>query len=120
LSPQESKRRQRQRERDRDAEQARRDQHLHDEAVLRPRAASPKAKQSDGVGIGHNRGPPLDHDLAVMTLRQFAALNGFSFMTVKRLFKRGEGPITIQLSPKRVGVRMIDARRWQESRLRSA
>jgi predicted DNA-binding transcriptional regulator AlpA len=59
-------------------------------------------------------------DLKVLTLREFAALQGFSFMTAKRLFKRGEGPVTIQLSPKRVGVRMIDARRWQEARLRSA
>jgi predicted DNA-binding transcriptional regulator AlpA len=57
-------------------------------------------------------------DLKVLTLREFAALNGFSFMTAKRLFKRGQGPVTIQLSPKRVGVRMIDARRWQEARLR--
>jgi len=62
LSPQESKRCQRQSERDREVEQHRRDQHLHDEAVLRPRAECPKAKQSDGVGIGHNRGPPLTAD----------------------------------------------------------
>jgi predicted DNA-binding transcriptional regulator AlpA len=110
LSPQESKRRQRQSERDRKAEQARRDQHQHDEAVLRPRVVAAKAKQS---------GPPLDSELRVLTLREFAALNGFSFMTVKRLFARGEGPVTIQLSPKRIGVRMIDARRWQEQRLRS-
>ena len=57
-------------------------------------------------------------EVKVLTLREWAKLNGFSFMTAKRLFKRGEGPTTIQLSPRRVGVRVIDNRIWQEKRLR--
>ena len=58
--------------------------------------------------------------LRVLTLREWAALNGFSFMTGKRLIARGDGPVTIQLSPRRVGVRVIDNARWQAARLRSA
>jgi predicted DNA-binding transcriptional regulator AlpA len=76
------------------------------------------AKQRRHSRAGHE--PLTADELKVLTLREFAALNGFSFMTVKRLFKAGQGPVTIQLSPKRVGIRMIDARRWQEARLRSA
>jgi predicted DNA-binding transcriptional regulator AlpA len=59
-------------------------------------------------------------DQRVLTLKEWARLNGFSFMTGKRLMARGEGPVTIQLSARRVGVRMIDNARWQAARLRSA
>jgi predicted DNA-binding transcriptional regulator AlpA len=59
-------------------------------------------------------------ELKVLTLRECAALNGISMMTLKRRIKAGDGPRILQISPKRIGVRVIDARRWQESRLRSA
>ena len=58
-------------------------------------------------------------DLNVLTLREWAALNSISFPAAKRIFTAGEGPQTIQLSPRRVGARMIDNRRWQERRIRS-
>jgi predicted DNA-binding transcriptional regulator AlpA len=58
-------------------------------------------------------------ELRVLTLREWAALNSLSFGTAKRLFAEGKGPKTVQLSARRVGVRMIDARRWQEARVRS-
>jgi predicted DNA-binding transcriptional regulator AlpA len=58
-------------------------------------------------------------ELRVLSLKEWAALCGFSFMTGKRLLARGEGPTTIQLSPRRVGVRVIDHRKWQEARLRA-
>jgi predicted DNA-binding transcriptional regulator AlpA len=58
-------------------------------------------------------------DLKVLTLREWANLNSLSFATAKRLFADGEGPATIQLSPRRIGIRMIDNRRWQEARLRA-
>ena len=57
-------------------------------------------------------------DLKVLTLKEWAVLNNFSFMTGKRLIARGEGPTTIQLSPRRVGVRVVDNARWQAARLR--
>lgn len=58
-------------------------------------------------------------ELKVLTLKEWAALNGFSLMTGKRLIAGGEGPRIIQLSPRRVGVRVIDNRVWQEERLRA-
>jgi predicted DNA-binding transcriptional regulator AlpA len=59
-------------------------------------------------------------DQKVLTLKQWAALNGFSFMTAKRLMADGEGPQIIQVSRRRVGIRVIDNARWQQARLRSA
>jgi predicted DNA-binding transcriptional regulator AlpA len=59
-------------------------------------------------------------ELKVLTLKEWATLNGFSFMTAKRLIAEGDGPRIIQLSPRRVGVRVIDNARWQEARLRKA
>jgi len=58
-------------------------------------------------------------ELKVLTLKEWAKLNGMSWMTAKRLFAAGEGPKTIQLSARRVGVRVIDNARWQEERLRA-
>ena len=86
MSLQEAKRRKRQSEKDRAIEQARRDVHLHDEAVLRPRVVASRAKpSSDGiVGLGHNRGPPLDDqhltadDLKVLSFKEWCRLCGFS------------------------------------------
>jgi predicted DNA-binding transcriptional regulator AlpA len=67
---------------------------------------------------------PIEHlsaeDQRVLSLRQWAALNGFSFMTAKRLIADGQGPQIIQVSRRRVGVRVIDNARWQAARLRSA
>lgn len=54
----------------------------------------------------------------VLSLREWAQLNAISFGTAKRLFLQGKGPRTIQLSAKRVGVRMIDNFEWQQARLR--
>ena len=57
-------------------------------------------------------------ELRVLTVKEFAALNSISAGTAKRLFADGVGPQTIQLSKRRVGVRVIDNRRWQEARVR--
>jgi predicted DNA-binding transcriptional regulator AlpA len=59
------------------------------------------------------------NDLKVLTLKQWAKLTGVSFQTAKRLIAAGDGPRIIQLSTKRIGVRMIDAARWSEQRLRA-
>jgi hypothetical protein len=69
-------------------------------------------------GIGHN-GPPLTiDDQKILTLKQWAALNTLSWQTAKRLLADGLGPRTVQLSARRRGVRVIDNKLWQESRLR--
>jgi hypothetical protein len=58
-------------------------------------------------------------DQKVLTRRQWAALNSLSIETAKKLFASGEGPRTIQLSTRRIGIRMIDNRIWQEARMRN-
>jgi len=57
-------------------------------------------------------------DLKVLTLREWAALNTLSFQTAKRILASGEGPRVVQLSARRVGIRVIDNARWQEARVR--
>ncbi len=66
------------------------------------------------------RHQPLTADeLKVLTLHEWAALNTLSFQTAKRILAEGHGPKTVQLSARRIGVRMIDNRIWQEERLRA-
>jgi predicted DNA-binding transcriptional regulator AlpA len=57
-------------------------------------------------------------DLRVLTLQEVADLCGISLATLKRLIADGQGPRTIQLSTRRVGVRVIDYKQWQQDRLR--
>jgi predicted DNA-binding transcriptional regulator AlpA len=63
--------------------------------------------------------PLTAEELKVLTLKQWAALNAISWQTAKRLIREGNGPQTIQLSPRRMGIRMIDNRTWQEERVRT-
>jgi hypothetical protein len=58
-------------------------------------------------------------DLKVLTRKEWAKLNSISFETAKRILASGDGPPVVQLSARRVGIRMIDNRRWQEARLRA-
>jgi predicted DNA-binding transcriptional regulator AlpA len=58
----------------------------------------------------------LDGD-RVLTLAQWYTLNGFSRATAQRLIARGKGPRLIQLSERRIGIRLCDHREWQTSRL---
>jgi predicted DNA-binding transcriptional regulator AlpA len=59
-------------------------------------------------------------ELKVLTLKEWAALNTLSFPTAKRLIAAGLGPKIVRLSARRVGIRVIDNARWQESRMRGA
>jgi predicted DNA-binding transcriptional regulator AlpA len=61
-----------------------------------------------------------NHDLKVLTLKECAEIIGISFETLKRMNRRGEGPKTIQLSPRRIGVRIVDLRAWQDARIKQA
>jgi predicted DNA-binding transcriptional regulator AlpA len=54
----------------------------------------------------------------VLTIPEWAALNSLSLGSAKRLLKEGRGPRTIQLSSKRIGIRVSDNARWQEERIR--
>jgi predicted DNA-binding transcriptional regulator AlpA len=57
-------------------------------------------------------------ELRVLDLREVANTLGVSFATLKRMNASGTGPKTIRLSPRRLGVRVIDLREWQEQRVR--
>jgi predicted DNA-binding transcriptional regulator AlpA len=71
--------------------------------------------------IGHNGGPPLTAaEIQVLNFRQAAALLNISPVTLKRRIKAGDGPRVLQISPARIGFRVIDLREYQEARLRSA
>jgi len=55
-------------------------------------------------------------DDRVMSFDAWCLLNGFSIGTGHRIRKAGKGPRFIQLSPRRIGVRVRDNRAWQEAR----
>jgi predicted DNA-binding transcriptional regulator AlpA len=52
----------------------------------------------------------------VLSLREYAELNGISIATLRRLIRAGEGPMTTRLSARRVGVRDDHGRQWQDAR----
>lgn len=89
---------------------AKRKKRKHTEAELVARRAKQDAKREASTNYTN------DHQ--VLTLRQWAALNNISIASAKKLLWDGEGPQTIQLTKRRIGIRMIDNRRWQESRAR--
>jgi hypothetical protein len=59
------------------------------------------------------------NDTRVLTIPQWAALNGFSYWTANRLIKAGKGPVITQISDRRIGVTVGNNRRWQQSRERA-
>ena len=66
--------------------------------------------------------PPVDHSRgdSVMTIPEWCELNRFSAATGHRILRRGDGPPTVQLSTRRIGIRVSDNRAWQNARLRDA
>jgi predicted DNA-binding transcriptional regulator AlpA len=89
--------RQRQSLQDQLAEQRRRNEHTHAEAMYRP-------------GLADHR---------VLSMREWAALCGFSVDTGRRIIAAGDGPPLIQLSVRRIGIRLSDHIRWSDSRARA-
>jgi hypothetical protein len=59
----------------------------------------------------------LEND-RVLSFRQWCELNGIGLRTGRRLIANGTGPTVTMLTDKRIGIRVIDNRRWQESRAR--
>ena len=45
-------------------------------------------------------------------------MNGISERTGRRILASGDGPKTLQLSERRIGIRESDNAAWQESRIR--
>jgi hypothetical protein len=62
---------------------------------------------------------PIDDDDAVLTFKEWCALNGFSPRTGRRILNAPGAPIVTQLSPKRIGITRGNNRRWQASKARA-
>jgi hypothetical protein len=62
----------------------------------------------------HNKGVQ-----SIRSLKEYAALNGISLATLRRLIRAGEGPTTTRMSARRLGVRDDHGRQWQDSRVQS-
>jgi predicted DNA-binding transcriptional regulator AlpA len=60
----------------------------------------------------HGGTPFTVDDLQILTVRQWAALITVSLPTAKRMIKNGDAPKIIQLSAKRIGIRVGDHRAW--------
>lgn len=55
------------------------------------------------------------HDEDLITIEQFSRLKKIGLNTAKRMVARGDLEV-VQLSPRRVGIKMGVARRWQYRR----
>jgi predicted DNA-binding transcriptional regulator AlpA len=62
-------------------------------------------------------GRPQHRD-RVFSFREWCSVNGFSKATGQRLLRAGEGPPVLQLSSRRIGIRVADNATWQASRVR--
>ena len=58
------------------------------------------------------------HRDKVLSFAAWCELNNFSKPTGRRLILRGEGPVVLQLSTRRIGIRESDNAAWQASRVR--
>jgi hypothetical protein len=86
----------------------------NEEALLSLEHSPTKQRRRAGSAIP----PSAADDLRCITVKQFAELVGFSTMTAKRLLRAGEGPPTIALSARRIGIRIRDLAAWQQARVR--
>jgi hypothetical protein len=59
-------------------------------------------------------------DHRVLSFPQWCSLAGISIDTGRRIVQRGLGPPVVQLSARRIGVRLADHVRWLASRARGA
>jgi predicted DNA-binding transcriptional regulator AlpA len=56
--------------------------------------------------------------MIILTLKETARQDGVSLRHLQRLIATGEGPPTVELGPRRVGVIEADNQRWVMSRRR--
>ena len=96
-----------------------------------PRAARPSRKQTEtkrqrAQRLKKARAKKLqlrqrlvDDDDAVLTFKEWCALNGHSERQGRRILKSGNGPTVTQLSDRRIGITRRNNREWQEKRARA-
>ena len=64
--------------------------------------------------------PQIYDDDAVLTFRDWCALNKISPRTGQRILQSGTGPVVTELSARRIGITRRANRAWQQSRARTA
>jgi hypothetical protein len=79
------------------------------------RAAERAKREAERALIGR-----YTNDNQVLSFFQWCLLNGFSRATGRRILASGTGPTVLALGKRRIGIRVLDNRRWQESRARGA
>jgi ABC-type siderophore export system fused ATPase/permease subunit len=90
-----------------------------------PKKFSPKQRARRKLEIAKARKQRLDllpavlNDNQVLRFSEWCSLNDISPRTARRLFARGDGPATTQLSPKRIGITVRANKEWQASRERA-
>jgi hypothetical protein len=57
-----------------------------------------------------------EDDDAVLTIREWSALNGFSERQGKSILASGDGPVVTRISDRRIGISRRNNREWQERR----
>jgi predicted DNA-binding transcriptional regulator AlpA len=55
-------------------------------------------------------------DMRVISLQDSAKVAGVSLATLRRRIDAGDGPPVVRMSPRRVGVRAGELRKWLEAR----
>lgn len=55
-------------------------------------------------------------DMRVVDLPECARIAGVSLSTFRRRIDAGDGPPLVRMSPRRIGVRAVDLKRWIEGR----
>jgi hypothetical protein len=68
----------------------------------------------------HEERAIVREDDRVMSFSAWCELNGFSEATGRRILASGSGPRIIQLSARRIGIRVADNRAWQNRCARGA
>jgi hypothetical protein len=56
----------------------------------------------------------------VLTFNQWTRLNSISERVARSILRSGKGPRVVQLTPRRIGIRVSDNRAWQDARLRGS
>jgi hypothetical protein len=72
-----------------------------------------KKKIGDPLSLG---GPLLDEQ--VLTISEFAALNGIGLRTAREILDGPDAPAIVRLSARRIGVTVKSVREWQARRAR--
>jgi hypothetical protein len=58
-----------------------------------------------------------DQDV-VMSVAEWCKITGLSERTAKDILSRGDGPLVVELSPNRIGIRVCDHRAWLAAKTR--